>query len=239
MPIIGNGSGNSNNFRKIGTFDRIKPVSIQVVQNNITRSFDGNHLVIHRDSYYIDQPFVLVATTAASSGSYPFGEYAENTVSFAGETTKTVTFASPFSSTPIIVLSIESSNQENIIAFVSASSTTGFDIQLSAPLNGYVITYRAIYSTTYPAIVQRSPLNPTMYYTASAGQYVASNASSFTASFDSLGSVPTNVFATNQDTNGNGGANVGYVYGVGYDSTTVNADFSATTNLTVNYIVTK
>lgn len=237
MPNIGNGSGNSNNFRKIGTFDRIKPVSVQVVQNNLTKSFDGNRLVIHRDAYYIDQPFVLIGVQ--SSALYPTGEYAEDVISFSGGTTANVTFSTPFTQKPIITLTVDPGPQENIVAFVTNYSSSGFTVELTAPLNGYNVTYRAIYSPTYPAIVQRSPLNPTMYYTASAGEVEIVNGSYFSGSFDSLGSIPTNVFVTNRDSVGNGGAAVAYVSGVAYDTTTVVGDFSSVTGLTVSYIVTK
>lgn len=152
--------------------------------------YNANEFIKHYDFFRIASLGIETEEPAVI-----FGEYEEQLVSFNWEVSKSITFETPFSAEPIVVVSTEENLYSNISFFVTGTSQTGFDVQLSAEFSGS-LRYRAIYWASYPVFVERSPLSASSYYSASAGFEQLTNDSEFVAAYNSLGSAPTNVFFT-------------------------------------------
>lgn len=160
---------NPNLFRKTYGYIRRKPDTYSFVDvgSGLTRSFDFQKVVRDRDFFVVDNGGGLSVVATTPTGSTPtssvdYGEYDEGVVAFSFTDTATQSFNFTFSSTPYVVFSIAEpadsptiEGWENIIAYGLSVSTTGFDIGTSAPYAGN-IRYRAVYASTYPAIVTSS-----------------------------------------------------------------------------------
>lgn len=161
-----------------------------IVASSSIGFYNANEFIKHYDFFRI--PTLGIG---AEESAVVFAEYEERLVSFNWEVSKSITFTTPFSSEPIVIVSTEENDYSNISLFVTGTSQTGFEVQLSAEFSGS-IRYRAIYWASYPVLVERSPLSASSYYSASAGFEQLTNNSEFVASYNSLGSVPVNVFFT-------------------------------------------
>jgi hypothetical protein len=141
---------------------------------------------------------------------FDYGQYDEDVVLFGGETSKAVSFNLIFDSAPIVVLSITSNTEDsNLNSFVSSLSSTGMVINTSAPFSGSIV-YKAIYASSYPVYVRRTPLYSSGTYYASAGS-IAPNDTEFVVNFANLGTSTVSTFLTPVDIDGAGGANVAFV----------------------------
>lgn len=161
-------SSNRNLWRKTtSTFRRQKPQLIELldVETRLSYSIDLTRITRERSPYerrrsnpgYFD-PELLV------------GEYEEGLIEFTDEVSKSFVFDVPFSGIPFIVFSTEESSNVNVFGLeVTAEGAT---VGLSAPPYSSDVRYRAIYSTTYPAIVSSSF---SQSFTASAGSFVTDN----------------------------------------------------------------
>lgn len=233
------GSSNRGRFKKVVGYERYKSPIVTAVINTITRSFWSNNLAVHRDFYLIEDHLGLSVATSSSEPSYPTGEYEEDLVWFDNETAVLKVFASPFTATPVVTLEVQpASGYENINCFFELIDDSTIIVGTSAPFSGS-IKYRAIYGATYPVIVQRSPLLPSMYYTASAGKVSVVSSNTFTGSFASFGSVPSDVFVTGYDIIGNGTANVGFIPTNTFDDTAVSGDLSSYLTNVIEFMAVK
>lgn len=223
---------NRNRFKKIYNCERQPSAIVNYVINNITKSFNQNSIVISRDCY------ILLSVTSSSNAQI-YGLFDEDYIWFSNETEKTKTFNLTFSEPPIIVLVPEptSLNTQNLNPFIVNSTTTNLTVGLSAPFSG-AIRYLAVYSTTYPTTVQRNVISSSQYYDVSAG-YVDVTGSFFTASYSSLGSVPTNVLFSTFDNTNNNLADISIVDSGSYEISSTSGSFSETTTTRLNFIAIK
>lgn len=208
---------NPNLYRKTYGYIRRKPDTFSFVDINsgVTRSFDFQKIVRDRDFFVVENGGSLFVAAVPPSGSpeppVDFGEYDEGVVTFNFTDSATQSFNFTFSSTPYVVFSIAEpadapgiEGWENIIAYGLTVSTTGFDIGTSAPYSGD-IRYRAVYASSYPAIVSSS-------FTGSAFMVSATSsvpgASEVDITYSELTSSFSRVLFTAFDTFGNGDVNV-------------------------------
>lgn len=159
-------SSNRNLWRKTtSTFRRQKPQLIELldVRTQLSYSIDLTRITRERspyerkpyDAFFMPELFV--------------GEYEEGLIEFTDEVSQSFVFDVPFSGIPFIVFSVEEPSNVNVFGLeVTAEGAT---VGLSAPFSSD-IRYRAIYSTTYPAIVSSSF---SQSFTASAGSFVTDN----------------------------------------------------------------
>jgi hypothetical protein len=229
--------GGSKQARRVYGYTRAPERPMQVVVNNITRSFDAQNYVYNRDFFYIYND-VLGSISASGTSSSPFtGQYDEDIITLNWETSATKTFNVTFASTPIVVLDvIQNLDLENVNVYITAVSTTQVQIATSAPFTG-TIRYRAIYAATYPATVQRNVISSAFSYTAVAGYVDVVGLSYFTASYTSLGGTPTSVFFTTFDVNANSDANVAFTATGSYGTTSTSGDISSAIVNRINFIV--
>jgi hypothetical protein len=228
---------NQNRFKKTYGYKRAIPVYATVTIDDA-----GTTIEINRNQIKVDRQFYLLpeAIDAAFTG-FQTGEYEEDDfVVTASVDSVTITFATPFTSTPIVVASpnTSSNNLHNINLFVDSVSTTQAILKFSANFSGS-LRYRAIYASSYPARVQRTPLFPGSYYDAAAGTILTSNESSTTVTYPNIGGSPTDAFLTAQDYNNNETAqvNVELASSLGLTSTTVS--ISSPLSNQINFIVVK
>ena len=187
-------------FKRITGYDRQPQQIITIVENNVTNSYNQNLYSVHRDFYFIQS---ANNGTTASSGPV-FALYDEDYIVFTGGSTASKTFNILFSSTPAITLEIEPldawNDMENVIPVITALSPSSVTVALSAEFSGSV-RYRAVYSPSYPALVVRSVLEPSLQYTALSvvSMSLSGSMTSFTASFPALGSPPSAIYYSIQD----------------------------------------
>lgn len=233
---------NPNRKKKTYSFNRSQAPSI------VSSSLHGHIEYYDETLVAINNPFYIL-NTPNSQGAIPIppppppvlAEYDENVVNFSWEDTRTANFDFTFSSIPIVTLEIlPSGGFENIIAFLSDITTTNAVINLSAPYSGGVV-FRAIYSPSYPAVVSRSYISSSYFYTASAGFTDLINQDSFNASYSLLSASinPTNIFVTTRDINNNGDADVAVVDSGSYGLLSTAISLSAPITNRVNYLAIK
>jgi hypothetical protein len=163
-------------------FNRQPPV---VVSSSLGL-YNANEFIKHY-SYY------RIPTLGVDSPAIIFGEYEERLIAFVWEESMVITFETPFSSQPIVVVQPEENDYSNVAHFVSDISETGFTVQLSSGFSGS-LRYRAVYWESYPVLVERSPLSSSFYYSASAGNTEVESTSEFISMYSSLGNLPTEIF---------------------------------------------
>lgn len=221
-----------NKFRRVYSSERQPPVNVEFVINDVTQSFNQNSLVISRNHY-----IVIGNNGPATETVTVTGYYDEDFVNFDNTSEETKTFNITFPRSPIVVLIIEPTgyDDDNINVFLLDVNEGSLTVGTSAPFSGS-IRYLAVHSdTSYPATLFRSILEPSSYYTISAGTSDVVG-SSFTGSFTSLGSIPSNIFITTYDETSNGLANVSVADSGSYSMTGVSGSFSDYTNTKVNFL---
>jgi hypothetical protein len=174
------------------------------------------------------------AGVEVSTPSFTSGEYKEEQITLGSDqTTYTVTFpGSAFSVAPVITISeIESPNStENINAFVSDVTTTGFKVKFSSEfgVGGGSFVYRAIVNSPAGAVhyVLRAPRYPTQYTKVVVGQTTVNNAENFSSTHSSFTTTPNSNFITFYDYLNNNEADV-YPTSIVATSTDVNVAISA------------
>lgn len=192
---------------------------------------DLNRFEIHRDL------FVITTRIAGKpeGSSYPIGTYEDDIVVFSNESTKTVTFSQTFSQAPIVVINLEdNSGFENVVAYLTAVSSTQISIGLSANYSGNV-RYRAVYAAQYPALVYDMPNSPGVSLLCTATKVDLINTNIFSASFESLGVVPTNSFYTAFDYQGNQDVDV-FISSSSVGETSGSGDLSAPISNRINFV---
>jgi hypothetical protein len=154
-------------------------------------------------------------------------------------TASSILFPTSFSSKPIVTVEIltSSNNLYNISTFIKNITVNGFDIQFSSNFSGS-LKYRAIYAVNYPVVVERLPLLPTNFYTASAGTVHLNNSDSSNITYNTLYGNPTDLFLTIEDNGNNTGQVYPSVYGT-IDVTSSVVKVSSQTDSTLNFIVVK
>lgn len=213
--------------RKLYPNGRSAPV-IQTLSNGET--VDINRFQIHRDM------FVITTRVAGKPElSYPLGVYEDDYVSFSNQTSKTIFFSQSFPDVPIVVVTLEdNSGFENVVAYLSALSSTQVTIGLSANYSGNV-RYRAVYATEYPALVYDQPNNPSVSLLCTATKVDLVAANSFTVNFASLGTIPANSFYTVLDLQNNQDVDV-FISSGSVDATTGTGDLSAPITNRIHFI---
>ncbi len=133
-----------------------------------------------------------------------------------------------------------SNDLENVNLYVDSISTTNFTVRFSSEFSGS-IRYRAIYNSTYPAIVERTPLFPSSYYTASAGVVSLLNEDQKVITYPTVGGTPTELFLTAKDANVNDTAQVFVTMSLGTSIGGTSSDISVSAPLSnqINFIVAK
>lgn len=225
-----------NRSKRTYGYERQQPVTIQIVENGVTKSLDHNQLVLHRDFYIIFETSSSIPNPTVVTQSY--AEYDEDFIHFNWTDTATRSFNITFSANPTVVLVLESEASGVVNPFLLSRSTTGLTVGLSAQYSG-AIRYRAINSNSgYPALVLRNVLEPALTYTAYAGFVDVSNASTVTASYAFSGPGPDFVFLSPFNISGNDMADVWITSGSA-GTTTTGADLSAETTTRINFLAVK
>lgn len=195
MTDFSNKYGNraKNLWRKVYGYRNYQPSETTIVEadTGVTYSIDLNKTIRHRD-YFIIDGYVgpLIASQGGTSSSpYPTAEYDEGLFYITEESSfNQVYFSFMFSSTPIVVLTVESASRggTNLQLYGKTTLTDQFFFETSAPFSG-TIRYRAIYSPTYPALATTAY---TTSITASAGTTNGGGATYYTASYSALPGTP-------------------------------------------------
>jgi hypothetical protein len=233
------GLKSKSRLRRTYGYERYEPRPETIVYN------DGTTRLIDLTKFSIDRQYYLLAgpiqfNSSSSSSTLPFGEYEEFTYAFSSFATgSSISFLTPFTVKPILTVEINDStnNLQNVSFFLKNVSETSFNIEFSSQFSGS-IKYRAIYSSTYPAIVERTPDMPLNYFTASAGTSLINNESSKTITYAALPEAPTSLFYSLEDT-GNNLSQVALELSGNINSTTSNINISSNTVSNINFIVTK
>lgn len=230
---------NKSRIKKVYGYERYQPTYIQVTIDEF-----GNTETLEISKLKIDRQYYLLPGkkeySTISTASYFSGEYEENISLISSIVTQsTVTFATPFSSKPIIAIEIltSSNNLYNVNNFIKNVTVNGFDISFSSEFSGS-FKYRAIYATNYPIIAERLPILPSNFYTASAGIVSLNNSSTTAITYSNLYVTPTDLFLSVED-NGN---NTGQVFPQLSSSLTLTSavvDISSQTDSILHFIVTK
>ncbi len=220
-------------IRRVYGYQRAQPQTIVLTDVKLgnSRSLDAGSLMIHRDF------FIINAASGSIYNAPPviFAEYDEDLISFNWEDTASDTFNITFSNTPIVVLTMESTvlGLENVQPYVLSYTTNTLTIGVSALYSGSV-RYRAIYSPTYPCVVQRNILEPTLYYNASAGTINPAGTSNFSSAYTPLQvGPPTDFFMSSYGSGGQADLNI---VSSSYDLTTVQGELSSHFNESINYL---
>ncbi len=233
---------NKNRFKKTYGYERVTPALANVLIAGTTES-----ILIDRNIIKVDRQFYLLAEAIDSSYTIPtpstFGEYEEDDYDVAAfSEVETITFTTPFSSTPIVVAQTNVSTNDlyNINLYVDSVSNTDFTVKFSSAFSGS-IRYRAIYNSSYPTVVERTPLFPGTYYTASADIISLTNEDQKTITYPSLGAAPTELFLTPQDASNDETAQVFVTMSLGTSIGNTSSDITVSTPLSnqINFIVAK
>lgn len=233
------GLKNKSRLRRTYGYERYEPRPQTIFFN------DGTTQIIDLTRFSIDRQYYLLAgpiqfNSSSGSSALPFGEYEEFTYNFSSFSTGSlISFSTPFTVKPILTAEINSStnNLQNISFFLKNVTTSSFNIEFSSQFSGS-ITYRAIYSSTYPAIVERIPDAPASFFTASAGTLLINNESSKTITYAALPGAPTGLFYSLEDI-GNNLSQVALELSGAIDTTSSNINLSSNTVSNINFIVTK
>lgn len=228
-------------LRRVYGAERAPSDKVEFVEaaTNISRSFDASQLMVHRDFFIIFAP----------SGSNPetppavYGEYDEDFVDFNWTSEATRPFNITFSQPPIVTLEVENFNTglEGVQPFLVSYDNGQLTVGLSA-LHSGSIRYRAIYAPSYPSVVRRTVLEPTLYYTASAGYVDLSGQSEFTATYNAVTDPPTapsQVFFGLYDVNSNNQADVSIAESGSFGVTFTQGYLTSYLNNRVNYMAVK
>lgn len=231
--------GGRNQAKIVYGYNRVPKQQVNFVINDITKSLDTQSLEYHRDMFYFINSAIQEIVSSSGPPPVVYGEYDEDFITFAGETSKTKTFNTTFSSAPIVVVEIPSTaDTENINFFVESVTVNNFTLQLSAEFTGQV-TYRAIYSSTYPTNVQRNVLSAAYTYEAVAGYMELSGQTDFTASYGPLSGTPTNGWFTPFDYFSNDDAQVAVVDSGSFGLASVSGSLSSQITNRINFLVVK
>jgi len=128
-----------------------------------------------------------------------YGVYEEFLLSFTlGETLKSFSFAEPFGGIPIVVASVDNSQENNVIPYITSISETSVDVGLSAPILGFV-RIKAVYANSYPTLVNSG--STAIWCTATSSFVSNFYQPEFSFTFPALSATPTSVFTTMFGTN--------------------------------------
>jgi hypothetical protein len=128
-----------------------------------------------------------------------YGVYEEFLLSFTlGETLKSFSFAEPFGGIPIVVASVDNSQENNVIPYITSISETSVDVGLSAPILGFV-RVKAVYASSYPTLIHSG--STSILCTATSSFVSNFYQPEFSFTFPALSSTPTSVFTTMFGTN--------------------------------------
>ena len=226
--------GGNNQSKKTYAYVRAPKQQVTVVYNGVTRSYDAQAMMYHRDFYSIIND-ALQVTTFFPTGSAS-GQYDEALITLNWETSKTATFNINFTSNPIVVLDvIPNTDLENINLVITNVTTSSLSIETSATFSGS-IRYRAIYAAAYPVTVARTTLSSAFTYQVSAGYVDLVSSNFFTASYASFGSPPTSAVFTPYDISGSLTANVALVASSSYGLTSSTGDLSSPITDRINFM---
>lgn len=218
-------------IRRVYGYQRTQPQTIVLTDNTgNSRTLPAGSLLLHRDFFIVNAP-------SGSSGLIPsdYAEYDEDLILFNWQDEATDTFNITFTGNPIVVLSMETTalGLENVQPYILSYNTSGLTIGVSALYSGSV-RYRAIYSPTYPCVVQRNILEPGLYYNASAGTINPAGASNFSSAYTPLQiGPPTSFFMSSYGSGGQADLNI---VSSSYDLTTVQGELSSHFNESINYL---
>lgn len=222
-----------NRSKKVYGYERHQPVTIQIVENGITKSLDNNKLLLHRDFYIIFEPSASLLAPPSL-----FAEYDEDYIHFNWTDSSSRSFNLTFTNNPIVVLTLESEASGVVNPYLISRTTTDLTVGVSGFYSG-AIRYRAINSNTgYPAVVRRNVLEPTLFYTAYAGYIDITSSATVTASYAFVGPSPINVFLSTYDISGNNMADV-WISSGSVGATNIGADLSGETTTRINFLAVK
>lgn len=241
MTDFSNKYGNraKNLWRKVYGYRNHKPSETTIVETDtgVTYSLDLNKTIRHRDYFIIDGYVGASVTIPTPTSSIILAEYDEGLFELTEESSYSqVYFNFTFSSTPIVVLTVESAskNGENLQVYGKFVQTNQFVFETSAPLSG-TIRYRAIYSPTYPAYATSSY---TSSITASAGTSNGAGNSYYTASYSALPGSPFKFLQTGWDNSAPAltlGQNIWFTTETS-SSTAATVNFSSQMNADIHFI---
>lgn len=202
MSSSNNSHFSRGSFRKVYGPTRQPPQLHSFVEDGQLKTVDANKFHVNRELYLI--------TDKLGIGASQLGEgavYEEDTISFTNESFKNVEFLQAFTAAPIVVLTIDSGDDSNIMTHLTFVDIAEMGVGLSAPFTG-VIRYRAIYSPSYPVFVINYPHAPSTVLKVNAGGIDVVNQSSFTTSFPAMSSLPASLYCTPVDVNNSGDVDV-------------------------------
>lgn len=177
--------GNRNNWRKVYSRNRRKPVEETLVDNatGISFTFDKNTLIRDRDYFLIDTARLTSPLLLNQA------EYDEGLITFFGNEANNIasgSFSFTFSGVPFVVLTVESTadNQHGVNVFGISYDTDEISVAVSSEFQGD-IRYRAIYSANgYPALAT-SPVSSSQFV-AFGGSVDVNNSENYLANYPNL-----------------------------------------------------
>jgi len=232
-------------LRRVYGAERAPSEKVEFVEaeTGISRSFDASQLVVHRDFFIIFAPSGSKAEIPPVPPPPVYGEYDEDFINFDWTSEATRPFNITFSQQPIVTLEVENLNSglEGVQPFLISYDTGQLTVGLSA-LHSGSIRYRAIYAPSYPSVVVRNVLEPTLFYTASAGFVDLNGQSDFTATYNAVTNppaAPSQVFFGLYDINSNNQADVSIAESGSFGVTFTQGYLTSYLNNRINYMAVK
>lgn len=233
---------NPGRRRKVYPFRRTEPSVGTYVLAGVTQSIDRNRFVVDYDFFMVSQAAQAFTPSTGSGPPPALYEYEEDIVVFSAFTdNRTINLSTVFTTTPVITLEIENPGVDqysNVVPYILGSNINSFEVEFSAPFSGS-LRYRAANLTTQPSIVERLPVAPGQFYTLSVGSAIVTNASGFTASYTSLGALPTLAWFTPFDVNGSQEVDVALIQTGSYGLTSTLGELSSNINNEIGFMVAK
>jgi hypothetical protein len=231
---------NKNRFKKVYGYERVAPRFATVVLS-LTESIevDISRIKVDRQPYYLAE---AINASFGGGSAYFTALYEEDVYEVSAfANSATLVFSVAFTDTPILTVETNDDGLKlnNVNLYIDSVSSTGATVKFSAPFSGS-ITYRAILGL-YPALVERTPLLPGSYYTASAGTVLFANESEKTITYNALGVTPTDLFVTPYDYYNTETAQVHATLsnGTSIGNTSSQVDISSPMSNQINFLVVK
>ena len=226
---------NANRWRRVYGRTRKKPrvTSYFDSGSQSTKSQDLTKFYRHRDF------FVVKGVNRRQILFTPpnlLAEYEEGLIAINGETEISATFVTAFSTTPIVVYTVEANDlsSSNVNVFgTEVPTTTQMFVGISAPFSGN-IRYRAAFAPAYPA---QAASAETSSMTIHAGTIDITDVLEYTASY-ALDSGSILFRATFHDSLANSGSNVALLND-GFSNTTSTNSLTAPSSGKIHFIAVK
>lgn len=196
----------------------------------------GSDVIGFRDLDAVNWYTASLDTVAIPVPNPPMVQYQEDVVTVTTPTNNvSITFATPFSSLPLVVITDLSSSLGTVNAFIANNTTaTTLHVKFSSPFVGSFV-YRAAYDPTAGTIksVVRTPRYPGRFDNIIVGTVPVVNDNLFSVSYSDFGGTPANTYATLYETSADNLTNV-YAAITSSSNVLIAGTFSSRITATVN-----